>query len=129
MKYFICFSIPKMPLKMHRSVRRVVRPRHTRRHRVKGGSLMSWIKTKAYPWIRDKAIPYIKQNKLISRGASAIANILPPEFAGIAQGISKGASAIGMGRRISRRYLGLRRKHGGALLYRGMGLGYGKKKR
>ena len=61
-----------------------------RRTRVRGGSVFGWIK--------DKAIPWLKNNKIISKGANALAGILPPQYAGIARAVSTGASAIGLGR-------------------------------
>ena len=70
-----------------------------RRTRVRGGSV--------FGWIRDKAIPWLKNNKIISKGANALAGILPPQYAGIAKAVSTGASAIGLGRG--------RRRHGGSL--------------
>ena len=74
---------------------------HTRKKTRRGGSVISWIK--------DKAIPWLKSNKLISRGASALAGVLPPQYAGIASAVSSGASKLGFGRRRSSR--------GGALSY------------
>ena len=74
---------------------------HTRKKVRRGGSVLSWI--------RDKAIPWLKNSKLISRGASALAGVLPPQYAGIASAVSSGASKLGFGRRRSSR--------GGALSY------------
>jgi len=74
---------------------------HTRKKTRRGGSVLSWIK--------EKAIPWLKSSKLISRGASALASVLPPQYAGIASAVSSGASKFGFGRRRSSR--------GGALSY------------
>ena len=57
------------------------------RRKVRGGSVLSWIK--------DKALPWIKNNKLVSRGAAALGGILPGGFATAAKAISTGANAMG----------------------------------
>lgn len=86
-------------------------PRHSSRKSTKkrshrGGSLLSWI--------RNKALPFLKKHKIISRGASAISSMLPPQYGSIASSIGKAAGAVGYGRR-RRRMGGALRLAGGAL--------------
>ncbi len=83
-------------------------PRHSTRKTMKkrtqrGGSILSWIKNKALPWL--------KKNKIVSRVASGLATVLPPQYAGIASNVGKAARAVGYGRRRG----GALRLAGGAL--------------
>ena len=65
--------------------------RVSHRRKIRGGSVLSWIK--------DKALPWIKNNKLVSRGAAALGGILPGGFGTVAKAISTGANTMGWGRR------------------------------
>ncbi len=83
-------------------------PRHSTRKTMKkrtqrGGSIIKWV--------RDKMLPWLKKNKVVSRVASGLASVLPPQYAGIASNVGKAAKAVGYGRRRG----GALRLAGGAL--------------
>ncbi len=78
----------------------------TKKRRMRGGSILSWIRT--------KALPFLKKHKIVSRVASGLAGVLPPQYSGIASNIGKAASAVGYGRR--------RMRYGGALRLAGSGM-------
>lgn len=73
----------------------------TRKHKVRGGSLFSWIKKKALPWVRKKALPWarkkalpwLKKNKAISKSANLLGSFGIP-YAGL---VGKAAGATGYG--------------------------------
>lgn len=87
---------------MRRNMRRT-----TKKH-FRGGSIMSWLKTKALPWLKNTALPYIKKNQLVSKGLK----LVPHPYA---QKASTIASTLGYGRRRSMRKGGALRLAGGAL--------------
>ena len=84
----------------------MLRRAHSRRpamHRRRGGRKMRG--RGVLDWIK-KAGNFIA-NGLISKGASLAAKFLPAQYSGIANTISSGAKAMGLGRRRHRRGAGL----------------------
>ena len=65
----------------------------TRKRKVRGGSILSWIKKRAMPWVRKKALPWLKKHKAISRSANLLGKFGVP-YAGL---VGKAASTTGYG--------------------------------
>ncbi len=65
-------------------------------------------------WLR-RAGSFIKDNKLVSRGLSALSGVVPAQYKPLASGAAGIASQLGLGRR--------RRHYGGALSLAGGSLG------
>lgn len=61
---------------------------HKRRH-IKGGGVKE---------VLSGVNNWLKSNKVISKAANAIGDVLPPQYAGIAKGVGAAAGALGYGK-------------------------------
>jgi hypothetical protein len=64
--------------------------RRAPRRRMRGRGIMDFLK---------KAAGFLKKHKIVSRVASGLASVLPPQYASIASNVGKAAGAVGYGRR------------------------------
>ena len=74
------------------------RKRKARRKQHGEGPVWDWIKKNA-----GKAHDFVKSNKLISRGASALAPLVPAAYSGTVSNIGNVASKLGYGKRQRKR--------------------------
>ena len=66
-----------------------------------------------WDWIKDKAVKgynYVRDNRLISRGADAIAPLVPLPYQGTVSKIGKAARLAGLGEKKKRRKRKTKRK-------------------